>query len=513
MKQSDLNHLRRLLGWVRCDIGQDPAGQQQTMIHIAGKLDIDSIDADAKARLVEGYRRAEAVPVYVRDAVKALEKALAAAGRSPGAAAPRATAETRADIGFDPGADDGREPVLDDVQIERGLAEIGVYVWGQRGEDWLAGAEYAARILRGSGAGPAATPLQNHPDAAAAAVACRDNPAAPPTLRRDDTGGAGEARPSAPEHGVQGVQSGHKTAGQGEGRRPAITLQVMQEALRLMPSDDARRVAREAKAVSGAVTPEQYVGAGAIAILAKLRAPAADQRGLLPCPFCGSEAFETFKTDDDGIRRHSVHCNDPNCGGQTRDRHFSEAEAIAAWNRRAVPASAPVAARQYHYRMPNCTPGRPECRNGNGYPECPCWHDVGTGPLAGKEATATDWRDKPSAALASAPVAGEARDTYRNMLLEAVHRYGNARAMAEHDIKQRGQISKTVAAILDLLDDAPHASADNVRDAALEACRLVVERFGPTEQDYIFSKRMAIQKCRAVHAAAQAEQGERQWAS
>lgn len=51
--------------------------------------------------------------------------------------------------------------------------------------------------------------------------------------------------------------------------------------------------------------------------------------------------------------------------------------------------------RQYHYRMADCTPGRPECREGTGYSECPCWHDIGTGPLAGREATATDWRDKP----------------------------------------------------------------------------------------------------------------------
>ncbi|MFY3139292.1 hypothetical protein ACOTFF_21750 [Achromobacter xylosoxidans] len=192
MKQSDLNHLRRLLGWISCDIGQDPAGQQQTMIHIAGKLGIDSIDADAKARLVEGYRRAEAVPVYVRDAVKALEKALAAAGRDPGVVAPRATAQTRANTGFDPGAGAGRAPVLDDVQIERGLAEIGVYVWGQRGEDWLAGVEYLARLLRAGDISPVAKPLQNHPDAAAKGVACRDTPAAPPTLRRDDAGGTPE---------------------------------------------------------------------------------------------------------------------------------------------------------------------------------------------------------------------------------------------------------------------------------------------------------------------------------
>lgn len=77
--------------------------------------------------------------------------------------------------------------------------------------------------------------------------------------------------------------------------------------------------------------------------LSKLRAPAADQRGLLPCPFCGSEAFATFKTGDDDLRRHSVHCKSLDCGGQTRDRHFSEAAAIAAWNRRATLASAPVA--------------------------------------------------------------------------------------------------------------------------------------------------------------------------
>ncbi|MFA1682519.1 hypothetical protein [Achromobacter dolens] len=123
MKQSDLNHLRRLLGWVRCDIGQDPAGQQQTMIDIAGKLGIDSIDADAKARLVEGYRRAEAVPVYVRDAVKALEKNLAAVGRDPGVVAPRATAETRANAGFTLGVEAGREPMLTDEQIRTLILE------------------------------------------------------------------------------------------------------------------------------------------------------------------------------------------------------------------------------------------------------------------------------------------------------------------------------------------------------------------------------------------------------
>ncbi|WP_241076037.1 hypothetical protein [Achromobacter insuavis] len=238
MKQSDLNHLRRLLGWVRCDIGQDPAGQQQTVIDIAGKLGIDSIDVDAKARLVEGYRRAEAVPVYVRDAVKALEKAVAAAGRGPGAETARATAETLANTGFDPGATAGRAP--------------------------------------------AAEPLQNRLDAAAWPVACRDTPAAPPTPRRDGAGGAPECGhlPS-----TRGVQVKPASAGQAESCRPAINLQVMQEALRLMPSDEARRVAREAEAMSGKVPPEQYVGAGAVTVIAKLRAVVADERAAFEADY------------------------------------------------------------------------------------------------------------------------------------------------------------------------------------------------------------------------------------
>ena len=71
------------------------------------------------------------------------------------------------------------------------MAEIGVHAWGQRAEDWLAGAEYAARLLRGhqqplaaehseNEASAAAALLQNHPNAAAYPAACRDTPAAPP---------------------------------------------------------------------------------------------------------------------------------------------------------------------------------------------------------------------------------------------------------------------------------------------------------------------------------------------
>ena len=126
MKPSDLNHLRRLLGWIRCDIGQAPAELQQTMIDVADGLGHPEISEEAKARMVETYRRAEAVPLYVRAAVKALEKTLAAAGREPGAEKARPTAETRANLGLDPGAGAGRElavnvePVLTDDEMRAG---------------------------------------------------------------------------------------------------------------------------------------------------------------------------------------------------------------------------------------------------------------------------------------------------------------------------------------------------------------------------------------------------------
>ncbi|MDX3878156.1 hypothetical protein EUC41_31045 [Achromobacter denitrificans] len=146
MKQSDLNHLRRLLGWIRCDIGQSPAELQQTMIDVAEGLGHPEISPEAKARMVETYRRAESIPLYVRAAVKALEKALAAGGGGRGVDPARATAETRASIGLDLGAEGG--PAL----------------------------------------------AANRAHAAAYGVACRDTPAALPTLRRDDSGGASAAR-------------------------------------------------------------------------------------------------------------------------------------------------------------------------------------------------------------------------------------------------------------------------------------------------------------------------------
>lgn len=79
MKQSEVNHLRRLLGWVRTEIGQTPDEFVDTMRVLGTKLKVEPDDA-MKQRLVESHDRARSVPKYVRDAERALSKMLADRG-------------------------------------------------------------------------------------------------------------------------------------------------------------------------------------------------------------------------------------------------------------------------------------------------------------------------------------------------------------------------------------------------------------------------------------------------
>lgn len=74
MKKSDINHLYRLLGWVRGEIGQTPDEMVSTMRSIADKIGPMDISDECKKDLVEAHDKARLVPKYIRDAVKALEK-------------------------------------------------------------------------------------------------------------------------------------------------------------------------------------------------------------------------------------------------------------------------------------------------------------------------------------------------------------------------------------------------------------------------------------------------------
>lgn len=55
---------------------------------------------------------------------------------------------------------------------------------------------------------------------------------------------------------------------------------------------------------------------------------------LLPCPFCGGEAY--LSNDASHSRAYFIGCNVDDCFGEI---HWGQtkAEAIAAWNRRATP--------------------------------------------------------------------------------------------------------------------------------------------------------------------------------
>ena len=78
MKQADLNHLRRLLGWVACEIGQSPDEMAAMVTDLVAK--IGEPDDEGKKRLVEWHDRSRQVPKYIRSAVKSLRKFVGESG-------------------------------------------------------------------------------------------------------------------------------------------------------------------------------------------------------------------------------------------------------------------------------------------------------------------------------------------------------------------------------------------------------------------------------------------------
>ena len=79
IKQSDINHLRRLLGYVKCEIGEDEQATIKRYAELSGIVDHD-LDEAAKQRIVESVRKAASVPQYIRRAVAALEKVVKESG-------------------------------------------------------------------------------------------------------------------------------------------------------------------------------------------------------------------------------------------------------------------------------------------------------------------------------------------------------------------------------------------------------------------------------------------------
>lgn len=69
LSKAQVNHLRRLIGWVRCDIPPSPDEVVSIVKIIAPAIDSEH----AKEKMVEWHREAESVPKYIRAALKSLE--------------------------------------------------------------------------------------------------------------------------------------------------------------------------------------------------------------------------------------------------------------------------------------------------------------------------------------------------------------------------------------------------------------------------------------------------------
>lgn len=76
MTEAQVNHLRRLLAWISCEMGQEPAEMVVMANRIAEKIGPLPDPEGARGRLQEGYDKAASYPAYIRQAVKMLTKAL-----------------------------------------------------------------------------------------------------------------------------------------------------------------------------------------------------------------------------------------------------------------------------------------------------------------------------------------------------------------------------------------------------------------------------------------------------
>ncbi|HHH9219766.1 TPA: hypothetical protein ACP303_004227 [Pseudomonas aeruginosa] len=72
LTRAEMNHLRRLIGWVRCEVGAEPekiaTAAKEALVHF------QCVTEDGKQRLLEHYQKSVAIPNYIRAALKALEK-------------------------------------------------------------------------------------------------------------------------------------------------------------------------------------------------------------------------------------------------------------------------------------------------------------------------------------------------------------------------------------------------------------------------------------------------------
>ena len=77
MTEAEVNHLRRLLAWMRCEYMLDPDAQRGYLMGASEAVQYGWASEEKASAIVEkGAAKINRVPIYVRQGVKMLTKAL-----------------------------------------------------------------------------------------------------------------------------------------------------------------------------------------------------------------------------------------------------------------------------------------------------------------------------------------------------------------------------------------------------------------------------------------------------
>lgn len=74
--KAEINHLRRLLAWCECEVGQEPEQYLETIKKIAPICINEDNKEHARNIFTDDYNKLKAKPIYVRAAIKSLKKYL-----------------------------------------------------------------------------------------------------------------------------------------------------------------------------------------------------------------------------------------------------------------------------------------------------------------------------------------------------------------------------------------------------------------------------------------------------
>jgi hypothetical protein len=77
LNEHEINHLRKLLAWCECEIGQDPELFIDTLRKIAPVCVTENNSEQARDIVTKHYNKLKSQPQYVRAAIKSLKKHLA----------------------------------------------------------------------------------------------------------------------------------------------------------------------------------------------------------------------------------------------------------------------------------------------------------------------------------------------------------------------------------------------------------------------------------------------------